>query len=354
MFSKYPVQLPGFINRHFSVMSNPAFRTLADTTASAFAPRKSVVHRPLAILLAVALSLGVMVPGTSAEGDEPAERKTVVCSTTQVADFARQVVGDDMIVKCVMSPGQDPHTFEITPDSQKLIRTADLCLDNGLHLEGRDWMRTLAEQSGKPITSCTDGIKPLTLEEGGKPTKDPHAWFSPMNAAIYVNNVEKAVCELDPARAAIYQARADLYRNQLRTLHLWIQRQFTRIPANQRILVTSHDAFNYFCGAYGFTNSAPVGWSTQEIGAEVTPASRRLVIESIRKAGVPAIFVETSVNPKAIQNIAIEAGVKVGGTLYSDSMGTAGSAGESYVGMMVENVLSIVEALAPKNVPTTD
>ncbi len=299
---------------------------------------------PNATLPIVLLTLLV---STAIAEDDGSTRQTIVCSTTQIADFAKQVVGDHFQVKCVLSPGQDPHTFEITPDAQKMVRTADLCLDNGLHLEGRDWMRTLATQEGKPITSCTDGVKPLTLEENGKPTKDPHAWFSPMNAAIYVNNVEKAVCEVAPERASYFKARADLYRNQLRTLHLWSQRQFSRVPANQRVLVTSHDAFNYFCGAYAFKNSAPVGWSTQEIGAEVTPESRRLVIESIRKAGVPAIFVETSVNPKAIQDIAKEAGVKIGGALYSDSMGTAGSAGETYIGMMTENVLSIVEALAP-------
>ena len=124
--------------------------------------------------------------------DESTGPKLVVtCSTTQIADFARQIAGDRCDVRCVLASGQDPHTFEITPDSVELVRSAGLCLDNGLHLEGGDWMRTLAEQEGKPIQSCTEGIKPLMIEEGGeeKMVPDPHAWFSPINAAIYVANV---------------------------------------------------------------------------------------------------------------------------------------------------------------------
>ena len=115
---------------------------------------------------------------------------------------------------------------------------------------------------------------------------------------------------------------------------------------NRRVLVTSHDAFNYFCQAYGFTSAAPEGWSTaNEVGAGVTADSQRKTIESIREHGVKAIFVETSVNKKLIQSIAEEAGVEIGGELYSDSMGAPGTAGETYVGMMRENVLTIVNAL---------
>ena len=112
------------------------------------------------------------------------------------------------------------------------------------------------------------------------------------------------------------------------------------------MLVTSHDAFNYFCDAYKFRSAAPASWSTgDEIGAGLTSERRQKTVDSIREMGVPAIFVETSVNPDIIAEIAKEAGVVVGGELYSDSMGPAGSAGESYIGMMRENVLTIVDAL---------
>jgi manganese/iron transport system substrate-binding protein len=184
------------------------------------------------------------------------------------------------------------------------------------------------------------------LEEDGTPYRDPHAWFSPQNAAVYVRNIVKAVCEQDPEHADEYRARATLCLNQLQTLHAWIQQQVSVLPASQRMLVTSHDAFNYFCRQYGFRSASPAGWSTgEEIGGGITPERRRETVESIRKFGVKAIFVETSVNPKIVRELAREAGVEIGGELYSDSMGAPGTAGETYIGMMRENVLTIMFAL---------
>jgi manganese/iron transport system substrate-binding protein len=209
-------------------------------------------------------------------------------------------------------------------------------------------MRTVAEQSGKTIISCSDGIKPLQLkiENETETVPDPHAWFSPVNAAVYVRNILSAVVSMDPDHESEYNARATLYLDQLRTLDLWIKRQVNAIPNNQRLMVTSHDAFNYYCETYGLKSSTPVGWSTQEVGAEVTPQRRREVIDAIRSSGIPAIFVETSVNPELIREIAEEAGVGIGGKLYSDAMGAAGSAGETYLGMMRENTLAIIAGLA--------
>jgi manganese/iron transport system substrate-binding protein len=273
-------------------------------------------------------------------------RPLAVCSTTQVADFTRQVVGDRWEVVSILGPGQDPHLYHVKPDDVKLAARADLCLENGWHLEGKDWMRTLAEQQNKPLVTCVEGVAPLELVDDGTPFHDPHAWFSPQNAAVYVRNIVKGVCEQDPDHADEYRARATLYLNQLQTLNAWIQSQVNALPASQRVLVTSHDAFNYFCRQYGFRSASPAGWSTaDEIGGGITPERRRETVQSIRKFGVKAIFVETSVNPETLQELAREAGVKIGGELYSDSMGPAGSAGESYLGMMRENVLAITSAL---------
>ena len=125
-----------------------------------------------------------------------------------------------------------------------------------------------------------------------------------------------------------------------------------RIPPSRRVLVTTHDAFNYFCREYkfnerhGFLSIAPVGWSTgSEVGAGMTPQRRKTVVQSIRDAGARAIFVETTISPKLIRELARETGVAIGGELYSDSMGPEGSAGETYIGMMRENVLLIVRSL---------
>lgn len=284
---------------------------------------------------------------SSQEATATAPKKRVLCSTTQIADFTRQIVGDRCRVDCVLAPGQDPHMYEVTPADAKMVQTADLCIDNGLHLEGGDWLRVLAEDIGKPIVSCTDQIEPLMAEESGVDHRvpDPHAWFNVANARHYVRAIYVAVSELDPEHSWEYEARAQLCLDQLRTLDAWIRRQLNVIPPDRRVLVTSHDAFNYFCAAYGFKSAAPLGWSTQEVGAELTPNRRREVIETIRKFGVRAVFVETSVNAETLQEIARDAGARIGGKLYSDSMGAPGTAGETYNGMMRENVLTIVSAL---------
>lgn len=297
--------------------------------------------RSLVLRLLTAVCLAIPLAADAEEA-----KLVVLASTTQIADFARQVVGDRCAVQCVLAPGADPHLYQPTPGDARRAAEADLCLQNGLHLEGANWMETLAANAGKSVVTCTDGIAPLVLEDGGEKVNDPHAWFTPQNAATYINNITRALIALDPEGEQEYAARATLYLQQLRVLDAWIREQFNAVPAERRILVTSHDAFNYFAEHYGFRNEAPVGWSTgAEVGGGMTPARRKQVIGSIQGFGVPAIFVETSVNPKLIREIAREAGVRIGGELYSDSMGEEGSAGETYIGMMRENSLIISRAL---------
>ncbi|MBI4963479.1 MAG: zinc ABC transporter substrate-binding protein [Desulfomonile tiedjei] len=305
------------------------------------------MYREMTFCLLLAILLAWPAQAQEKPIDTGKTRKPIlVCSTTQVADFARQVVGDSCEVHCILAPGADPHTYMPTPGDAKLVLKADLCLQNGMHLEGKNWMQTLAQDAGKPLLTCTEGVQPIELEAEGQKVNDPHTWFTPRNAAIYVNNIVRGVSKLDPAHKADYEARAKLYLQELRVLDSWIREQFNSIPIDSRILVTSHDAFNYFAKEYGFKNQAPVGWSTgAEVGAGMTPERRKQVIESIKSFRVKAVFVETSVNPKLVREIANEAGVKVGGELYSDSMGPAGSAGESYIGMMRENVLVIATSL---------
>lgn len=299
------------------------------------------------LLLAVAVAITSLTSPVLAQATP--KKKLIICSTTQIADFARQIVGDRCEVRCVLAPGQDPHLYRPTSDDAKLVAAADLCLQNGWHLEGKDWMLLLTQTAKKPApVTCVEGIAPIILDVDGEKLKvnDPHAWFSPQNAAVYVRNILNAVSQIDPPHKGEFKARAELLLEEIRTLHLWATRQLAVVPPNQRVLITSHDAFNYFCQAYNFQSAAPAGWSTaEEIGAGVTANSRRKTVESIKSRGVKAIFVETSVNRKLIEQIAKEAGVRIGGELYSDSMGEPGSAGETYIGMMRENVLTIVGGL---------
>lgn len=291
-------------------------------------------------------------PALAARGET---RPVVVASTTQIADLARQIAGDRLAVRSILAPGADPHTYQPTPDDVQIVLSASLCLENGLHLEGKNWMGVLARDAGKELVTVTRGLAPLQLAGSGESVPDPHAWFSAKNAALYVNNIIQALERFDPKHAGEYRMRGKLYLQQLRVLDAWIREQVGRVPPSRRILVTTHDAFNYFCREYRFNpgndylSIAPVGWSTgSEVGAGMTPKRHRQVVESIRNSGARAIFVETSINPKQIREIAKETGVGIGGELYSDSMGNAGSAGETYLGMMRENVLLIVQALKPQ------
>ena len=271
-------------------------------------------------------------------------KKIIVCSTTQVADFARQIVGDRWEVLCVLGAGEDPHTYRPGNDDALNVGRADLCIENGWHLEGNEWMHTLATNAGKPIVTCIDGVQPIDLDSDGETQNDPHCWFDPRNAWIYTKNIRDAVIKLDPDHASEYESRAELFQAQLRSLDKWIQKQVNDIPEARRVLVSHHDAFGYFCKKYKFKAISPVGWTTGEL-AGVSFDRRQQIVEDIRRLGVKSIFVETSVNSETLEGIARDAGVQIGGRLYSDAMGPEESAGETYLGMMRENVLTIVSAL---------
>ena len=289
------------------------------------------------------LTVTLLGSGLCAQDAED-RRKVIVCSTTQIADFARQIVGDDWDVRCVLSPGQDPHRYEVKPSDSRLVAGADLCAQNGWNLEGHQWMENLAEAANVRLINCVTGVKAIDLDEDGEQVQDPHAWFDPRSSAIYVKNILNAVVEVDPDNKEKFEARAQLYLSQLAALHTWIQRQVSAIPANKRVLVTHHDAFGYFCEAYGFRSESPAGWTTEELSG-ISIERRQDVIDTIRELGVKSIFLETSLDFRTISEIANDAGVEIGGTLYSDAMGSEGTAGETYIGMMRENVLTIVEGL---------
>ena len=200
------------------------------------------IHCTCLLTLCFSIScLSIHLTSTCLEASE--DRPIAVTSTTQIADFARQIGGDQVIVKSILAPGADPHTYNVTPNDVQIVLGADLCIENGLHLEGKNWMATLAKDAQKPLITATQGIQLLSVEEEGEAIADPHAWFSPRNAAVYVNNIVKAMIHLDPGNRSRYQARAKLFLQQLRILDAWVREQLSQIPPHRRILVTTHDAF---------------------------------------------------------------------------------------------------------------
>ena len=288
----------------------------------------------------------VLLPAKTSFADDGA-KKVILCSTTQIADFAKQIVGDRCVVQCVLSAGEDPHTYEPGGNDLTACAKADLCLRNGWNLEGNQWMKQIADENNKKIITCIEGVKARQLDYHGIAVKDPHAWLSPKYALVYIENILEAVCELCPEHADEFRMRADLYRLQLQALDRWIKKSLSQIKQNRRVLITHHDAFGYFCERYKFVSESPVGWTTGEL-TELSANERETLVKYIRDRGVPAIFVETSTNNDLLTGIARDAGISIGESLYSDAMGPEGSAGETYIGMMRENVLRIIKGLAPK------
>ncbi|EHY79070.1 metal ABC transporter substrate-binding protein [Pseudomonas kunmingensis] len=272
-----------------------------------------------------------------------ADKLNVVTSFSILADLTREVGGDRIELTNLVGADADAHLYEPSPDDAKALLRADLIIANGLGFE--PWLeRVLAssEPKGKRINASA-GVVPLMLDEDGERVPDPHAWQSLTNAEIYVRNIAKALGELDPANLDAYNERRDAYLTRLHALLKKADAQIAGLPASQRKVVTSHDAFGYLGQAWQLAFIAPQGLSTHD---EPSAAEVAALIRQIRSEGVRAVFVENIRDPRLIQQIADEAGAKVGGTLYSDALASEGPA-STYLGMFEHNLDTLMAALKP-------
>lgn len=265
----------------------------------------------------------------------------VVATASIFADMASVIAGDLMKVSSIVPIGGDPHIYEPTPRDLTLVTEADLILRNGLTFEG--WLNELIENSGTTapsilITEGIDAIESLTY----KNSADPHAWMDVENGLIYIKNIKNAFVELDPSNREIYEFNYKVYKQQLEELHQYIINRILEIPPAKRILVTSHDAFQYYGRKYGLQLEAILGVSTD---ADVQTSDITRVTRSIKQSGIPAVFIESTINPKLLEQIASDNKVRIGGKLFSDSIGNADSEAPDYYQMLKYNTDTIVEAL---------
>ncbi|MFM9949278.1 MAG: metal ABC transporter solute-binding protein, Zn/Mn family [Saprospiraceae bacterium] len=276
------------------------------------------------------------------------DRLKVVATATMFEDMARMISGDLLEVVSIVPVGGDPHIYEPTPSDVSLVSDADLILRNGLTFEG--WLDELIANSGTKaaVITVTNGITPIASNQYENAT-DPHAWMSAQNGLQYIENIRNALIRLDPQNEDIYTFNYRLYRQQLEDLDQWIRTEIEKIPLAKRVLITSHDAFRYFGKQYGVRVEAALGTSTD---AEVQTSDIVNLSRTIRETGVPAIFVESSVNPKLLEQIARDNKVAIGGKLFSDSLGDKDSPAGSYTGMLRYNTETIVKALST-TVPET-
>lgn len=274
----------------------------------------------------------------------------VVTTTSMVTDLVQQVAGDLAEVQGLMGAGVDPHLYKpVAADVLKLQR-ADVIFYNGLVLEGKmtDLFTKLA-RTKKQVYALAESIPE---EELLRPPEfaghyDPHVWFDVALWAKCVDTVVEGLSAADPANAAAYARRAEGVRERMRELHRWAVAKAAELPAEKRVLVTSHDAYNYFGRAYGFQVVGLQGIST---ASEAGLADVARLVDFIRERRIRAIFVESSVPHATIERVAADSGVRVGGELFSDAMGTPGQMEHgydlgTYDGMIRHNLTTIVEAL---------
>ncbi len=261
-----------------------------------------------------------------------------------------------MEIQGLMGAGIDPHSYVPKLGDTALLEKADIIFYSGLHLEGRLQATLEAmEKRGRNVIAVSDGVSPdnlLSPQEGFEGTKDPHFWGDPLMWAEAIAPVVEALAKADPAGAEIYQKRGEAYQKELTDLSTWAAEQVAQIPAERKVLVTSHDAFFYFGRAFGFDVRGLQGVST---AAEAGLQDRSKLVEYLKNQGVPTVFPESSINAKGISAVAAEAGVKVSEeSLFSDALGQPGDLetvdGETYdqgtyLGMIKHNVNAIVKGL---------
>jgi zinc/manganese transport system substrate-binding protein len=310
------------------------------------------VRRFFAVL--AALSVYAVMAATA----QAADKVPVVASFSIIGDVVKQVGGDHVDVSLLVGPNVDMHGFQPSPaDSSKLAR-AKLVVLNGLGLEG--WADRLIKASGYRGATlvASKGVKALSShehehEEGHGGAKahehgasDPHAWQDVGNVKIYVANIRDALIGVDPANAAAYRENAKRYLGTLDALDRDIRAAVATIPADNRRLITTHDAFNYFEMAYGVEFLAAQG-----VSGDTEPSARDIaqLIRQIRKEKVTTVFFENVESDRLLSRIAKETNAKVGGTLYSDALSPADGPAATYVDMMRYNTRTIADALNGKS-----
>ena len=279
----------------------------------------------------------------------------VVCTTGMVGDLVRQVGGDRVKVTTLMIEGVDPHLFKPTRDDVARILKADLVFYSGLHLEGRmeETFEKLSSK-GKSITPVTGEIpEALLLKEGA--VVDPHVWMNPALWASCTKTVSDSLGKKDPEGAAIYAANATRYATQLQSLETTLRSLIATIPDDQRVLITAHDAFQYFAKATGLTVMSIQGLSSS---SEAGVADINRLVDAIVTHRIPAVFVESTLSEKNIRAVMEGTAsrgfeVKLGGMLFADSMGKAGTPEGTYIGMIEHNVTTITQALGGR-IPTKE
>ena len=264
----------------------------------------------------------------------------VVTTFTIIQDMAQNVAGDAATVESITKPGAEIHDYEPTPKDIVKAQSADLVLWNGLNLE-RWFEKFFQNVKDKPAVVVTEGIEPMSINEGpytGNP--NPHAWMSPSNALIYIENIKNALVKYDPQNKETYEKNAALYAQKIKELDKPLREKLAQVPEAQRWLVTSEGAFSYLTRDYGFKEVYLWPINAEQQG---TPQQVRKVIETVKANNIPVVFSESTISPKPAKQVAKESGAKYGGVLYVDSLSNKNGPVPTYVDLLNTTVSTIVK-----------
>lgn len=314
-----------------------------------------MLSRRLVLAAGLAATLAVPLPAFA----QSEAKLPVVASFSILGDFVKNVGGDRIALTTIVGPNGDSHVYQPTPADAKALADAKVVVVNGLGFEG--WMDRLVKASGTKaeVVVATKGITPRTRtaaepqdadeDEGHGDAHghhhgatDPHAWQSIANAKVYVANIRDGLIAADPAGKDAYTANAAAYIAKLDALEQEVKSAMAAIPAKQRRIITSHDAFGYFGEAYGVKLVAPEGVSTE---SEASAKDVARIIRQIKAQKIPAVFLENVSDPRLMEQIAKESRARIGGELYSDALSDDKGPATTYILMMQSNVRALNSAL---------
>jgi zinc/manganese transport system substrate-binding protein len=280
--------------------------------------------------------------GSAAYADD---KVPVVASFSILGDIVQEIGGERVTVSTLVGANADAHVFQPAPQDAKRVAEAKLVVTNGLGFEG--WIDRLIKASGrKPmVVVASKGINPIeSKDDHGHGGLDPHAWQDVDNVKRYAATIAAALAKIDPEGANDYAQREAVYQSKLDALDAEIKASIAAIPVERRKLITSHDAFGYFAKAYGMTMIAPQGVSTE---TEASAKDVAKIIRQIKAEKISTMFLENVTDPRLIEQISRETGIKIGGKLYSDALSAPDGLAGSYIAMMENNIREMKKALLP-------
>ncbi|PRO65150.1 metal ABC transporter substrate-binding protein [Alkalicoccus urumqiensis] len=266
---------------------------------------------------------------------------SVAVSFSVLADITAEVMGERGTVDYVVPIGEEPHEYEPVPSNFQLVSDADVFYTNGMNLE--EWIERMVENtSDTEIVEVTQGVEPIYLE-GSDSEVDPHVWLNPANVETYVENIRDDLSERDPEGAETYEANAEAYLEEISALDADIEEMFAELPEERRLIVVTENAFKYFGEQYEMETAGIWELNSHEEG---TTGQINRTIDLIREREVPAVFVETTVDPRFMESVADSSDVEIAGEVYTDAVGQEGSGAETYLDMIRHNAETFAEGLA--------